>query len=379
VPSAARLPVVGLPGDVFPDVRADAQPDGIGVYTSELARALVACGAHVRRIGGPPQRIDSVVAYPFAWRAAICAATLVRARLPFARRIERAIDVYHATDCIVPPLARTPVVATFHDAVPLARPDWANPNLRTIKNRLLRSFAQRAKVVIAISKPAAAEIIEHYAIDPRRIRVVPLGVDEFWFVRPDASVIERVLAAHRIEPGYFLQVGTLQPRKNLPQIVDAYERLPAAVRRRRQLVIAGKYGWASEALRDRLRALKAEGRVLWLGDVDRTALRALYHAAHAFVFPSLAEGFGLPVLEALAAGLPVIASDIPPLREIAQSHALYVPVGSLDALVEALSDADATESDVNAREARRARAGAYGWQTCAQRTLAVYREIADPR
>ena len=156
MPSAARLPVVGLPGDVFPDVRADAQPDGIGVYTSELARALVACGAHVRRIGGPPQRIDSVVAYPFAWRAAICAETLVRARLPFARRIERAIDVYHATDCIVPPLARTPVVARFHDAVPLARALSESSSRRD--NSIVRYARSRSSRLIPSSGTGARSV-----------------------------------------------------------------------------------------------------------------------------------------------------------------------------------------------------------------------------
>ncbi|MEO8537741.1 MAG: glycosyltransferase family 1 protein, partial [Betaproteobacteria bacterium] len=299
--------------------------DGIGVYTQELEAALRARGLNVHRIGAPmrrgarfvlPQLATARFPLPMSMLTAVSAS--FRTSLPFASAVERVIDVYHATDYLVPRLARTPVVATLYDAIPLSHPGWANPYLRSLKNWLLRKCAQSADAVIAISRAAVADLVEHYAIPASRIRVIPLGVDHQWFVRPPDRHIDATLREHRLTPGYFLHVGTLQPRKNLAALVTAYERLPAGVQAQRQLVLVGKYGWGVEALRDGLRARPPGGRVVWVDYVSGEALRSLYYGAGAFVFPSLAEGFGLPVIEALAVGLPVIVSRIPALTEIAE-------------------------------------------------------------
>jgi alpha-1,3-rhamnosyl/mannosyltransferase len=358
------------------------RPDGIGIYTRELERALIEQGVAVRRVGRPARAAmprndapNGPLRYPLPWEYSVAAASALHVSLPFAGSIERAIDVYHATDYVVPRFSRTRVVATLHDAIPVAHPDWANPRFRRVKNRLLRGFAKSAHLVIAISHAAIPDLVRHYSIDPTRIRVVPLGVDAQWFVAPAVEAIEALRRSRGVHHGYFLHVGTLQPRKNLDALINAYERLPPVVRARRQLVIVGKYGWGVATLRERLRSLRGAGRVVWLEYIERDALRALYHGAHAFVFPSLAEGFGLPMLEALAAGVPVVASDLPALREVAQGHARFVVPNSIDALVDAMVDADRMGCDTRTSEARRSHARRFTWQASALRTLDIYREL----
>jgi alpha-1,3-rhamnosyl/mannosyltransferase len=155
--------------------------------------------------------------------------------------------------------------------------------------------------------------------------------------------------------------------------VTAYERLPAGERAHRQLVLVGKFGWRVEALRDRLLSRRAEGRVVWLDYVSRDVLQALYYGAGAFVFPSLAEGFGLPVIEALAVGLPVIANDLPSLVEIAGGYATFVDAASEDALECALTAFREDAGDVAG--ARRAHARTHSWDRCAAETTDLYRSL----
>ena len=378
---AQRLPIVGLSSNVLDGEDASARPDGIGVYTLALERALIDEGVRVYRIGNHSRRAHSPsddlrsIRYPLPWQPAIAAACALHATLPFVAPIEDRIDVYHATDYLVPNFARTPVVVTLHDAVPLAHPEWANPRGRRLKNRLLRSFARSAARCIAISRAALPELVEQYAIDPASIRVVPLGVDAQWFDRPPEQRIVAALNARGLARGYFLHVSTLQPRKNVDRLVTAYEQLPAEIRSRRQLVIAGRYGWGVAPLRERLRALRSAGRVVWLDYVDSATLRALHYGAHAFVFPSLAEGFGLPVLEALATGLPVVASDLPALREVARDHATYVSPHDVAEIGGAMAKLDDDTGAAADTEARRLHARKFTWRRCARGTLDVYREV----
>ena len=359
-----------------------ARPDGIGVYTRELEAALRAEGVVVRRVGAPMRRgvrlvrpQQASIAFPLPLPYLTAASSALGMHAPFAGSIERAIDVYHATDYLAPRLARTPVVATIHDAIPLSHPHWANPRLRMLKNWLLRECAQAADAVIAISHAAVAEVTEHYRIPAERIRVIPLGVHARWFEPPDEELVRETLARHRLQRGYILHVGTLQPRKNLDALVSAYESLPAAVRAERQLVLVGKYGWSAQALVARLERHRQDGRVMWIDYVAADELRALYHGAGSFAYPSLAEGFGLPLLEALATGLPVIASDLPVLREIAGEHAHYVSPHRVDDIAGALARLHSDDDDARAADQRRTHARTFTWQACARRTLDVYRDV----
>jgi alpha-1,3-rhamnosyl/mannosyltransferase len=382
VPDVATPLRVGISSNVLEFGATPGRLDGIGIYTRELEAALIARGIDVRRIGAPVRAgarfvraTNAALSFPLPMAYLTAAATALHTPLPFAATVERAIDVYHATDYLVPKLARTPVVATLYDAIPLTNPEWANPRLRAMKNWLLKHCAQAADVVIAISNAAVADLVEYYRIPRARIRVIQLGVDLRWFDRPPAVHVAATLRAHGLARGYFLHVGTLQPRKNLDALVTAYERLPPAVQAERQLVLVGKYGWGVPGLRDRLLSKRAAGRVVWLDYVPRDVLQALYYGAGGFVFPSLGEGFGLPVLEALAVGLPVVASELPALVEIAQGYATFVTPASIDALAAALATIDVTCEASGASESRRNHARTFTWARCASETHRLYGQL----
>ena len=380
--SCADAPVVGLSGNVLDPRFTGGRLDGIGTYTLALEHALRDLGVSTRRIGAPgrrgatiamPQHADLAFRLPLAWSMAATALTGVTT--PFASNVERAIDVYHCTDYLIPKLRRTPVVATLYDAIPLAHPEWANQRLRGVKNWLLRAGAAHADLVISISHAAVAELVEHYRIPEAHIRVVPLGVDDEWFAPPPQSAIDAICRMRGVRAGCFLFVGTLQPRKNLGTLIAAYDSLPVAVRSQHPLVIAGKYGWGAEDLRTELEARRGGGEVIWLDYVSRQELHALYAIACAFVFPTLAEGFGLPVLEALASGTVVIASDLPVLREVAGSSATFVDPRDVDQLAAAMGRATNSPPDKSAVSQLRAWARRFEWAACARRTLDVYEEL----
>ncbi|HEX6005247.1 MAG TPA: glycosyltransferase family 1 protein [Burkholderiales bacterium] len=374
--------VVGLSSTVLERHGHGTQPDGIGTYTCELETALAAEGVVVRRVG-TPQRIgarlvrprSASLAFPLPLSYLAAAASVLRMPVPLAGAVERGIDIYHATDYLVPRLSRTPVVATIYDAIPLAHPAWANPRLRLVKNWLLRRCAQSADLVIAISEAAVDELVQHYQISRDRIRVVPLGVHARWFEQPSEASILAALARHRLQRGYILHVGTLQPRKNLDALISAYESLPQSIRAARQLVLIGKYGWGAEGLRPRLARLRPQGRVVWLDYVERNELLALYRGAGLFAYPSLAEGFGMPVLEALACGLRVIASDLAALREVAAADTVFVSPRRTDAIADAILRVHESGDDAGGPTRRREHARRFTWSACAGGTLRVYREL----
>jgi alpha-1,3-rhamnosyl/mannosyltransferase len=223
------------------------------------------------------------------------AASLVELLTPRAHRIHMPADLFHVTDYRVVRMD-CPVVATLHDALPIKYPEWCNPRLRGLKNWMQRKAAQKADHVIALSHFAIDELVECFGVDERRVSVVPCGVDDEWLEAPDPQAVAATLAANGLRPGYFLFVGTLQPRKNIGRLIEAWQALPAAVRAERQLVIVGSAGWRCEELLRQIQAAQSGGdQLVWLSGLhDVTDLRHVYAGAGVFVFPSLYEGFGIP-------------------------------------------------------------------------------------
>jgi alpha-1,3-rhamnosyl/mannosyltransferase len=377
-----RVPIVGISGGVVDPIRSKEGLDGIGTYTEALFAHLAEAGVATKRVDQPHLRSyaraiarTTDLHFTLPLPIAISIGAVAHTKTPGVSDVERAIDLYHSTDYMVPRLRRIPVVATVYDAIPLARPEWTNPRLRGLKNWLLRQSVRNADRVIAISEAAREEVIAHYAVAPERTRVIPLGVDASWCGSLNAQTTAQVLKKRKLERGYFLFVGTLQPRKNIGMLLDAYERLPPKGRADRQLVIVGKYGWNARDVRMRLERTQSLGRCVWLNHVPRDELRHLYAGAGAFVFPSLAEGFGLPVLEALASGLPTIGSDLPALREVGGTWVTYVRPNDASALAEGMAEIGSRGSGADDPAGRRAHAAQYTWPVCAARTVGVYREL----
>jgi glycosyltransferase involved in cell wall biosynthesis len=369
---------VGLGTTMIESFTGDGRLDGIGVYTQALMRHLPQAGCTVEPFSYPHWRaapLESSVGtlMPQSFQAA----TLVDLLTPKVHRVHMPVDLFHVTDYRIVRMD-CPVVATLHDALPIKYPEWCSTRLRGTKNWLQVKAARKADHVIALSHFAIDELVECFGIDPQRVSVVPCGVDETWLQAPAAEAVSATLAEHGLRSGYFLFVGTLQPRKNLERLLDAWLGLPAAMRAERALVIVGSAGWRCESLLARLAAARQNGEnLIWLNQLAcEEKLRHVFAGAGVFVFPSLYEGFGIPVVEAFASGVPVVASNTTSLPEVTCGAALEVDPMSADAIRQGMLDL-VQDHALRARciEAGNARSRELTWQATARATAAVYHAV----
>jgi alpha-1,3-rhamnosyl/mannosyltransferase len=268
-----------------------------------------------------------------------------------------------------------PTVVTVHDLSWIRHPETHPADRVRIMNSALPRVLERARHVIVDSEFTRAEVGSHYGVPRARLSVVPLGVSQAF--RPlTTQECAPALAARGLEYGsYVLALGTLEPRKNLAAVLTAYARLDAGTRRRHPLAVAGMEGWKMDQLAAPLRELVQGGDVRLLGYVPQAELPALYSGARLFVYPSLYEGFGLPPLEAMACGTPVIVSNRSSLPEVVGDAGEAVDPLDGDELLarlQALLEDDALRARHSAAGVARARA--FTWRRCAELTIEAYRK-----
>lgn len=286
------------------------------------------------------------------------------------------IDVYH-TQYITPLLmpAATAVVTHIHDVSFAAMPEQIGWRDLLFLWLLIPRSLRRAAAVIAVSGFTRDEIVRYYGVPAAKVHVVPNAVGAVFSAgRPDLAAVDTARRAYGLPERYIFSLGTMQPRKNIPFLVAAFarvaDRLPGT-----HLVLSGGRGHHFDAAIDAAVAAypAVADRIVFTGYIDEADLPAVYAGARCFAFPSLYEGFGVPLLEAMAAGTSVVASDIPPLREVAQDGALYASPHDLDAFADALYTVN-TDDKTRERLAHAAcaRVAAFSWHRSAILLRTVY-------
>ncbi|WPL15598.1 Mannosylfructose-phosphate synthase [Thiorhodovibrio winogradskyi] len=367
---------------------------GIGRYTLELARRLprapgVAEVRYLRRLlclpagvpsnprqGSPAPVVralrDRVAAVQGPCAGAGALRVLYRRLLEIRqRRLLRALKdhVFLAPNYFLPPVAGLGV-AVFHDLSLIKHPEW-HPCARVALSRyMLARTLERAHHIIVDAEAIRGELIEQTGYPAERVSAIPLGVDPAFHPRAPEQLTHR-LASYRLSPGaYVLCVATIEPRKNLPTLIDAHACLPEALRLRYPLVLVGAPGWNSAASHQRIQRAEQAGQLRYLRYVAESDLPSLVAGARLAAQPSHYEGFGLPALEAMASGVPLVTSTCPTLLELTGNLALAVDPLDTQALTAALRQGledDGWRAEIGARALERARC--YTWDACIARTV----------
>ncbi len=283
----------------------------------------------------------------------------------------------HFFNYIVPPIVAGKTVVTVHDMVYRAYPETVRGRTRRMLEMGLVKSMQRADRIVTDSEFSKTEIIKYFPRFAEKIRVVPCGVDCTRFhPETDAGKLQKVKEAYGLPEEYFLYLGTLEPRKNLERLIDAYAQYAKAAAQPAKLVLAGGKGWLYDGIFQKVQTLGLETQVVFTQYIADEDLCALMSGALAFVFPSIYEGFGMPPLEAMACGTPVLVSDAASLPEVTGDSAVIVKPDSTDSIAEGLQrlHADAALRERLSAEGL-ARAQQFSWERSASLLFDVYCEI----
>ncbi|MFV3331463.1 glycosyltransferase family 4 protein [Pseudomonas sp. NY15437] len=281
--------------------------------------------------------------------------------------------VYHGPNFYLPPFPGRSVV-TFHDLSPFLWSDCAPAGRVRYMQKELHLSIERGCAFITDSEFNRLELIRHFSLPPQIVHSVPLAASQEFFPRAEEEIAS-TLSRHGLSfGGYSLYVGTIEPRKNLINLLHAYKKLPLTMRRGCPLILTGYAGWRSEAIHQAIGAAAREGWARYLGFAPAADLPHLFAGAKLFCFPSLYEGFGLPVLEAMQSGVPVVCSDSSSLPEVAGKAALSCPPEDVEQMSTLLLQG--LEDEVWRRAAKAAgldQAAQFSWKRCALGTQQVYK------
>lgn len=333
-------------------------------------RALAACvrgmeSSATRRLAGVGRAALARGSYPLLWDDA------------------RGFDIFHSPHAPLPPRSgrsRVKRVLTVYDLIAVQRPDLFEPHVEPYVRQILASIEEDDRV-ICISESTRRDLCEYTGIDPARVSVAPLAASRTLF-QPieDRKRIEVVRARYGIPEGrYLLSLNTLEPRKNLVTAIRAFANVVEAGERDLSLVLVGGRGWHFESvLEAAARVPGVRERIIFAGFVDDEDLAPLYSGAHAFMYPSLYEGFGLPALEAMQCGVPVVTSNSSSLPEVVGDAGIQIPPEEVDGFTDALSRLLKSE-ELRAELSRRSieRAANFSWARCVRETIGAYRAALD--
>lgn len=358
---------------------------GVGYYTARLLERLTTVGEadnpidellvlsnhelHIPEI--PRCRVLREGRFPLR-------AVWMQAVLPFVLARTRP-DLCHFTNFLGPYFTDLPYVVTVHDMTLELLPSCHRWRKRLLTRALSPEIARRARLIITPSQSARTDLARLFRIPQEKIRAIPHAPDSNFQPRCDRESLALIEKRYGVRRPYLLYVGTLEPRKNLGRAATAFSRIAGRFPEHR-FYLAGDLGWQSKALIRTLEALPHRDRIQRLGYVAEEDLAALYSNAELFVYPSLYEGFGFPVVEAMACGVPVLTSDTSSLTEIARGAAFLVDPYDVESIAASMEQGLSDEHErQRSRSAGLARARSFSWEQTARETLAVYEEALERR
>jgi glycosyltransferase involved in cell wall biosynthesis len=299
--------------------------------------------------------------------------------VPWVLRRERP-DLYHAPHYVLPAAISCSSVVTIHDCIHLMFPQY-------LPNRMAYAYARaqmwtaahRSDCILTVSDASKRDILHLFNISPEKIVVVYNAIDAHFSVTPPPDAVARVRERYQLDHRFVLYVGNIKPHKNLVRLIEAFSELRTGELEDVKLLIIGDEISKLPALRHAVHRHKLHKHVRFLGYVPDDQLTVLYRLAAVFVFPSLYEGFGLPPLEAMASGTPVVVSNVSSLPEVVGDAAVLVDPHDIDSIVDGLRSV--LTNPARADDMRRKglqRAGEFSWERSVARTLEVYRRVGSP-
>jgi len=384
-----RLVRVGI------DVAGALRPDtGVGRYTSELVRALsevgpglelvLFCNVFRLRTGNPALNLPGRLVNP-GIPARFLQAAWGRLGWPPIETFIGAVDVFHASDWVHPPRRQGATVTTVHDVGALVRPEWYAPEVASIHRQKNQAAADKAALIITDSEFTRGEFLRLHAVEPDRVRVVHAGVSKA-FRAGDPEQAAATACRFGLKTPFLLYVGTWERRKNVTGLIEIFARVNERCPEVKLAIVGmrpwiegrevhGVECWSGQEVENRIRKLGVAGQIRMLGSVSLRELVDLYTAAELFVFPTYYEGFGLPALEAMACGLPVVASATSALPEVVGDAGVLAEPDDHDgfarAVLQLLGD---SRLGRQCRTRGLERASRFTWQDTARGTLRVYEE-----
>lgn len=285
------------------------------------------------------------------------------------------VDVFHATNYFLPPTQRARRVVTIHDLAVLTMPEVCSPKIRRVFGRNMRAFAADADAILTCSEATKGDIVRLLDVAPEKITVAHHGPNEDLAAMNREHAAQHIKERYEFEGPYILFVGTLEPRKNIPGLLRAFSAITGDIPH--SLILAGGLGWQSIGLYETIAQLGLRERVRLTNYIDDIGdLAALHSAADAFVFPSLYEGFGLPLLDAMACGTPILAANNSAIPEVVGDAALLIDANDQDALAEAIKRMlgdEALRESLVAKGHERVRD--FSWTKCAEKTMEAYTRV----
>lgn len=293
-----------------------------------------------------------------------------------ARRLKKdGVDLYWApTSPIVPAITSISTIMTIHDLTTLLFPDKHLLKSRIIDKLFLKKALSKTKTILADSEATKSDLERLFPFSENKITVSCLGYDKAFKKLPDSEV-ENKISKYNLKPGYILFVGTLEPRKNVEGIIESYARINSKMQDDHHLVLVGKKGWYYNSILEKIEQSGIKNNIKVLDYVPFDDLPALYNGAGIFLYPSFYEGFGLPPLEALACGTPVIASNVSSLPEVIGDAGILVDPNNHDQIAHAIEKVLSDEKTrINMQRSSLGQAARFSWSECAKETARMMQE-----